>query len=118
MGTRKWELGAMGWMLVAILAGCGGGGSDGTAEPTWRLAIEVTAVTRTSVQLGLGANFSGPVPVWRDGHVIGSATLQGGTTVAYTDSDLTAGSSYCYQAGGFGLLTGEIWSSVVCATPG
>lgn len=118
MGTKAWRLGAARWMLVAILAGCGGGDSDGTAEPAWRLAIEVTTVTRTGVQLGLRANFSGSVPVWRDGRVIGSAALKAGTTVSYADGDLMAGTSYCYQAGGFGLLTGEIWSEVICATPG
>ena len=118
MGTKAWGLGATGWVLVAVVAGCGGGGSEGPAEPTWSLAIEVAAVARTSVQLGLSANFSGSVPLWRDGRVIGTATLQGGSTVPFTDRDLTPGTSYCYQAGGFGLWTGEIWSSVVCATPG
>ena len=118
MATGAWRRGATGWVLVAIVAGCGGGGSDEPAEPTWRLVIEITAVTRTSVQLGVSANFGGSVPVWRDGQVICNATLQGGTTVTCTDHDLTAGASYCYQAGCFGLLTGEIWSSVLCATPG
>jgi hypothetical protein len=118
MRSGLWGLGATGCLLAAIMAGCGGGGSDEPAPPTWSLAIEVTAVTASTVQLGIRANFGGPVPVWRDGRVVGSATLEGGTTVTYTDRDLTAGTSYCYQAGGWGLLTGEIWSDVICATPG
>lgn len=118
MTWPSWRLGTALSMLIAVLAGCGGGGSDDPGGTTWRLTMSVGAVTPTSVQLDLVANFGGPVPVWRDGHVIGIATLQGGSTVSFTDRDLATGTSYCYQAGGFDLLTGEIWSEVVCVTPG
>ncbi len=120
MPARREILAALAAALAAlvVVAGCSGELSiefDSSSSSAY-ITLAATNVTSDSIELVLGANFSGYVPLWRNGVHIGDVYLHADTTTTYVDRGLASRTQYCYQAGGYGLFVGDVWSNVICAT--
>lgn len=108
---------ALSLAALLLVAGCGEDGEVTTSPTSFTITLAATNVSANSVELTLRANFNGSVPLWRNGFYFAKVEVKSGRASKYLDSTVTQGTRYCYQAGGYGLLIGEVWSNVVCVTP-
>lgn len=105
-------------LCAVFLISCGGGGDEGNNEiSSFTITLATVNVASNSVQISVTANFNGTVPLWKNGVYYDDIKLQSGVAFIYTDSAVVSATQYCYRAGGYALLTGGVWSNLVCVTP-
>ena len=97
MKCRSSRLGFTLWMMLLLVSGCGGGSQSGsgTSAPTVPANLAAGTITSSSVSLSWTASSSSAgvagYNVFRNGAKVGAST-----TASYTDTGLSASTSYSY----------------------
>lgn len=105
--------------LLLMQAGCGSENDHSKITDDFTISVAATNVTSSSIRLAIMASFNaGNTPLWREDipGYLAHFDLESKTASFYTDTNVTPGVTYCYQAGGNYFMIGPVYSNRVCLT--
>jgi hypothetical protein len=105
--------------LILMQAGCGSEKDPSRVTDNLTISVGATNVTSGSIRLAIMASFNaGNTPLWREDMpgVLAHFDLKSNTASFYTDTNVTPGVTYCYQAGGSYFMIGIVYSNRECVT--